>query len=71
MPLRARQRFVVRVPVAGLAPRLKRGAGRSTCVHPARLEYMKRFGMAEMLSYIIAGTSIRLGCRSSAKHVVL
>ena len=36
---------------------------------PARLEYMKRFDMAEMFSYIlIAGAGIRLGCRSSAKH---
>ena len=52
--------------------RENRGAGRSTCVHPARLEYMKRFDMAEMFSYIlIAGAGIRLGCRLSAKHVVL
>ena len=54
--------------VAGLAPQ-NRGAGRSTCVQTARLEYMKRFGMAGILSYIlIAGAGIRLGCRSSAKH---
>ena len=46
--------------------------GRSTCVQTARLEYMKRFGIAEMLSYIlIAGAGIRLGCRSSPKHEVL
>ena len=48
------------------------GAERSTCVQTARLEYMKRFDMAEMLSYIlIAGAGIRQGCRSSAKHEVL
>ena len=55
----------------GLAPQ-NRGAGRSTCVRTAQLEYMKRFGMAEMLSYIlIAEAGIRLGSRSSAKHGVL
>ena len=33
---------------------------------------MKRFGMPEMLSYIlIVGAGIRPGCRSSAKHGVL
>ena len=52
--------------------RENRGAGRSTCVQTARLEYMKRFGMAEMLSYIlIAEAGIRQRCRSSAKHGVL
>ena len=32
--------------------RKNRGAGRSTCVQTARLEYMKRFGMADMLFHI-------------------
>ena len=43
--------------------------GRSTCVQTVRLEHMKRFDMVEMFSWLlIAETSIRQVCRSSAKH---
>ena len=59
-------------PVAGPAPRKSRSRTvdlRSDC---PGLEHMKRFGMAEMLSYIlIAEAGVRQRCRSSAKHGVL